>query len=678
MTPIRIKTNTRLLLRGCEYSATKRTSGGRLVLEPANENGEAKIVTDDDVAQAFTAGELEILPSEVPEAANLNQALESFDERQLAEARRRMAYIAVFQEETNCSLSKAVIKPILARVAATLGDPRPPSFSSFCKWFRRWTVAGGDLRSLIPATHRRGNRKSRLSAEMDAIIDEHIETIHNTAERPAVFEVHDAIEVERGEINEALPKSRQLIGISLRGLAKRIAKLDAYDEMKARHGSRAAKIKYKAYQGCPAPTHPLQVVEIDHTKIDLNVVGDIRDFEGIPYVFDSLPKNPVILGRPWLTYALDRFSRMPLGLYIGFEPPSWLSVMQCLRHGMLPKTYLQARFPDLDAEWPCYGLIETLMMDHGAEFHSKSLDDACLSLGIDIQYAPVQHPWFKGKVERFFRTNNAGLFHSLSGTTYSNPKERGDYPSEDKAFLTLSELSFLLHHWLLKVYAVRPHRGLHNFTPLQVWQQGVAKVPVRLPNRVTDLDALLGIVEERKVHHYGVEFEGLRYNGPALAEIRRDKKLCKSKVKLKIDPTDLSAISVLHPATGKLMRVHCVDREYSTGLTLPQHRAIAKHAREVNGDKITVKKLVDARNQLRKAAAKMLENRSAQSHTRSARFLGVKADAPPRSEPSSAETRVPDAPIPAPDTHKDADEEDDFQDLLRSSDWATEHLSRNG
>ncbi len=677
MTPIRIKTNTRLRLRGCEYSATKRTSGGRLVLEPANENGEPKLITDDDIAEAFTAGELEILPTDIPEAANLNQALESFDEQQLAEARRRMAYIAVFQEETNCRLSKTVVKPILATVAATLGDSRPPSFSSFCRWYRRWTVAGGDLRSLIPGTHRRGNRNSRLEPEVDALIEEHIEAIHMKEERPANLEVHDAIVGELGEINEALPKSRQFTGISLRGLAKRLAKLDAFEEMKARHGSRAAKIKYKAYQGCPAPTHPLQVVEIDHTKIDINVVGDIRDFEGIPYVYDTLPKNPVILGRPWLTYALDRFSRMPLGLYIGFEPPSWLSVMQCLRHGMAPKTYLQARFPELEVDWPCYGLIETLMMDHGSEFHSKSLDDACLSLGIDIQYAPVLHPWFKGKIERFFRTNNTGLFHSLSGTTFSNPKERGDYPSEDKAFLTLSELSFLLHHWLLKVYAVRPHRGLHNFTPLQVWQDGVAKVPVRLPNRVTDLDALLGIVEERTVQHYGVEFEGLRYNGPALAEIRRDKKLCKSKVKIKIDPTDLSAISVLHPATGKLMRVHCVDREYSTGLTLPQHRAIAKHAREVNGDKITVKKLVDSRNQLRKAAAAMLQSRSARSHTRAARFLGIAADPPPKPESSSAETIIPDTPIPTLDTHEDADEEEDFEDFMRSSDWGTERLSRN-
>jgi putative transposase len=64
---------------------------------------------------------------------------------------------------------------------------------------------------------------------------------------------------------------------------------------------------------------------MDHTPSDL-IVDD-----------SMLP-----LGRPTITTALDEYTRCPLGFYAGFEPPSCLAVMRCLKNAILPKTYRSA------------------------------------------------------------------------------------------------------------------------------------------------------------------------------------------------------------------------------------------------------------------------------------------------------------------------------------------------
>ncbi|HHP9729890.1 TPA: hypothetical protein ACSJ8B_003861 [Escherichia coli] len=57
----------------------------------------------------------------------------------------------------------------------------------------------------------------------------------------------------------------------------------------------------------PAVTAPLEQVQIDHTVIDLIVVDD-RD------------RQPI--GRPYLTLAIDVFTRCVLGMVVTLEAPS--------------------------------------------------------------------------------------------------------------------------------------------------------------------------------------------------------------------------------------------------------------------------------------------------------------------------------------------------------------------
>ena len=130
---------------------------------------------------------------------------------------------------------------------------------------------------------------------------------------------------------------------------------------------------------------------------------------------DNLP-----LGRLTLTHCLDTATRYPLGYYLGFEPPSYLTVMECLHHAIRPKDDVRKQY-GTEHEWLAYGIPATLVIDNGKEFIGRDLEDACLLLGIVLQYTPVRTPQFKAGVERMFGSLNTMFFHALPGTTFSNP-----------------------------------------------------------------------------------------------------------------------------------------------------------------------------------------------------------------------------------------------------------------
>jgi len=208
----------------------------------------------------------------------------------------------------------------------------------------------------------------------------------------------------------------------------------------------------------PQPTRVLERVEIDSTTLDLFLVDEQ----------DRLP-----IGRPTLTYALDTYSGFPFGIYLGFEASSYHTVQSCLAHGILPKSDCPQLY-ETKHTWPVYGLPETLIVDHGKEFVGNALKDACGQLGIILEQMPVRTPWFKGSIERHFRSLNTGLVHMLPGTTFSNILERGDYDAARHACLSLTAFWQILHIFLLDIYAQRYHKGVGGI-PANLWAESLQR-----------------------------------------------------------------------------------------------------------------------------------------------------------------------------------------------------------
>jgi transposase InsO family protein len=117
------------------------------------------------------------------------------------------------------------------------------------------------------------------------------------------------------------------------------------------------------------------MVAIDHTELDIIVLDDSREHA---------------VGRPWITLAIDIFSRMIVGYYIAFEKPGALAVGMCISRCILPKDSYLARL-NLQVEWPVQGIMKAIQTDNAKEFRSKSLGRALEFYGIEHNFRPPQH-----------------------------------------------------------------------------------------------------------------------------------------------------------------------------------------------------------------------------------------------------------------------------------------------
>ncbi len=343
---------------------------------------------------------------------------------------------------------------------------------------------------------------------------------------------------------------------------------------------------------------------MDHTPSDLIVVDD---------------NSMLPLGRPTITTALDEHTRCPMGFYAGFEPPSCLAVMRCLKHAILPKTYVSREFPSVKNRWECYGLPELIVVDNPPEFHSSHFERACLQIGCDIQYAKVLVPWYKGTLERFQGTLNHDLLQGNPGTTFSNVLERDDYDPGRNAVVMLSTFREMLHTWIIDVYLQTPHRGIKD-TPAHRWYSQTTDLPPPLPPSAADLDIILGMTVQRTVFHYGIELEGLKYNCPELGDLRR-RIGAAPKVELTFNPGDLGHLHVLDPQNGAYIRVPAVDQAYAKGLSRWQNKVIRHYVRRELDDRTDLVALAQAKAEIRALVDRDLNLKSTRGRKRHARFL---------------------------------------------------------
>jgi putative transposase len=114
------------------------------------------------------------------------------------------------------------------------------------------------------------------------------------------------------------------------------------------------------------PSRPLDVLQIDHTPVDVIVVDQQR----------RLP-----IGRPWLTLAVDVKTRMIAGFHVSLWSPSTISLSLALSQAVLPKTSWLADRELQTLDWPVHGLPRSIHVDNAKEFHAEALLRGCRSTG---------------------------------------------------------------------------------------------------------------------------------------------------------------------------------------------------------------------------------------------------------------------------------------------------------
>jgi putative transposase len=345
--------------------------------------------------------------------------------------------------------------------------------------------------------------------------------------------------------------------------------------------------------------------------------------------------------------AIDHFSRMPYGYYLSFGDPSAAAVVGALRHGVLPKTLNAKALPDLpiEGDWPVYGLLESLVVDNGLEFHGVDLDGISQDLGFTIVYCPKRTPRFKGVIERYFRTFNHFFAHELPGTSMARIHERGDYDSAKHAVLTLGEFKQIFEKWLVDVYAATVHRGIGT-TPRARWNEGRAAYAPELPDLCL-LKSRIGRNVKRSLRRPGIEINGIRYNGDALAPILRRHGEGVS-VRAVYDPEDLGEVLVWGPEDTEPVEVRAVDYEFAKGLTERQNELIRETVRSAGERAEDGAAVQRAREGIAHHIETLMSSRKLRSRRRAAALRGLSSSKPEGAQPATpvepTKPAVPKAP----------------------------------
>jgi putative transposase len=353
----------------------------------------------------------------------------------------------------------------------------------------------------------------------------------------------------------------------------RILQLSAHRKYRCREGDQAARSMFEPIRGPYGDADwPLAVWQIDHTQVDLILV-------------DDLYRRPV--GRPWITLAIDVFSRMVAGFYISFDRPGAMAVGLCLLHAMLPKETWLAQH-DIATAWPLWGKPAVVHADNAKEFRGRMLNRACENLGIDLHWRPVTRPHYGGYIERLCGTFNQAI-HTLPGTTFSNPRQRGAYRSEAQAALTLLEFETWLATLIVDIYHQQVHSGI-GMPPVKRYEQGIfgngAQPGIGVPERFVDETRLrleLMPYEERTVQRYGIRLDEISYyhdvlkkwiNAPDPAHPKRKRKFI-----VRRDPRDISVIYFYDPELQEYFAIPYRNTTYPA-ISLWELREVKRHLRE--------------------------------------------------------------------------------------------------
>lgn len=420
---------------------------------------------------------------------------------------------------------------------------------------QRLRKSDGELTALLPGNSGGGRGKPRLSTSRENLLHRLIDEIFVTRQKRSTADLVRAIRCQ--SLTTGLkPPSESTIRRRLKtlSLADYRQRGESHPETKPIYGV------------TPIADGPFDWLQIDHTPVDLIIV-------------DPIDRSPI--GRPWITVAIDVFSRCIAGFYLSLEAPSATSVGLCMTLAASDKgPWLQQR--GIEAHWPVVGKPRRIGVDNATEFHSAAFERGCAQHGIDIEWRPPGLPHYGGIIERLIGSLML-LVHALPGTTFSNPTERGNYDSDKTACLTLEELERWLAVAITKYYHLRTHEGLDDEIPLQRYEQGLQALMATDKTIPTPRDPRTFLIDflpvvRRSLQRDGITIDHITYYSNALRpwiQLRNQP----NPLLIRRDPRDLSRIFVLDSENNVYLEVpyRMLSRP---AISLWEHRLARKRLRE--------------------------------------------------------------------------------------------------
>lgn len=464
------------------------------------------------------------------------------------------------------------------------------STATIRRWLKKYKSVGSTS-GLATSYYRSGAKgRPRLSSTVNTLIDSIIEEFYlNNQQYPLEF-IYQKLQNECTNLGIETPHKETL--------RNRINNVDPKLIAKYRRGEDVRETRGMPGKH-PDVAMPLDVIQIDHTKVDIQLVDET---------------TRQVIGRPYITVAIDIYSRMIHGFYISLEAPSFFSVGQCLYQAILPKDELLQRL-NIIGEYPIYGLPKEIRVDNGKDFWSDTLKRFCEEYMIKQEFRPVGRSHFGGHIERVIKTCMKNI-HQLPGSTFSNISEKGKYDSEKMATMTIDELEQWFCEFVVNIYHKTEHSALF-MTPEEKFYQGMLGVGEEknipflpsVPHNTIKLRLSLLPSFERTVQKNGITVDYVTYFSETLrkwivpTQIRKLKQKA-NKVICRRDPRDISKLYVYDPDIQDYIIVPYADIKRPPLNIKELRKAISEAKKEVTGREIESYHVFEAHDRLQKIEEK--------------------------------------------------------------------------
>jgi transposase InsO family protein len=322
---------------------------------------------------------------------------------------------------------------------------------TFYRWVKNWHEAdkqyGYGYLGLLPKRKNQTANQGKLTSQTQQVIDEFIQNDYLNVKQKSKYATYCSLRqacIDKG-----------LIPPSYKTFLKNLKKIPQYETKLHRQGKRIAYKNECFYWELEltTPKHgdrPFEICHIDHTEVDIELVSSYSN---------------VNLGRPWLTFLIDAYSRRILAIYLTFDPPSYRSCMMVMRECV--RRY--GRFPS------------TLVVDGGKEFESVYFETLLAAYTCTKKTRPQAKPRFGSVCERIFGSANTMLIHNLQGNTQITRNPRGITKSvnpKNLAIWTLGSLYQNLCDWAYEFYDNKEHPAL-NQSPRSMFEDGLLRTGLR-------------------------------------------------------------------------------------------------------------------------------------------------------------------------------------------------------
>ncbi len=548
-------------------------------------NFDSVLARDTETGRSESIPVADVRPPDTDEPAVVPPDLSSILGDEWDDARRRYALIKPLLETA---------RPRRAEVAKIAAEAQR-HIATIYRWVRLFRTTG-KLSSLLPTWSDGGRGKGRLDETVEALIDSTIHDFYLTRQQRSVQDTCNEVLRRCRNAKVKLPHSNTV--------RNRITSINEKTQLERRGHAKRAHDRFTARPGTYDDANwPLSIVQIDHTRLDVIAV-------------DSLDRRPI--GRPWLTMAIDLFSRMVVGFYVSFDPPGALGTGCCIAHAILPKDKWLVSH-GIKHRWPCWGLPRMIHMDNAREFRGETVRRACEEYGIEMNFRPVKTPNFGGHIESALGTFMQAS-HALPGTTFSNPIQRGEQNPDHAAAMTIDEIEAWLAEYICGVYHQRKHSAIHT-TPLHRYDEGIfgsdGRPGIGIPAILFDeqrvrLDFMPSV--ERTIQTYGIAIDNIHYYSDVLrpyihATVLNNRKI-KRQFVFKRDPRDISAVYFYDPELKQYSPIPYRNTSYPPisvwELREAQKRVEAEGRRNV--DEAAIFEAYDRMRELERAASRQTKH----------------------------------------------------------------------